>query len=111
MSKYYDIEWTQTASVDLDEIIDYISLDSISQAIKIKNRLISKVDSLAKLPQRGRIVPELRKFGIISYREILISPYRVFYKIEKYKSLVIILGVLDGRRDLVSLLIERVINC
>ena len=57
MIKYYDIEWTQTARVDLNEIIDYISLDSISQAIKINDRLVSKVDSLARLPHRGRIVP------------------------------------------------------
>ena len=106
MQKEYDIEWTETARDDLNEIVDYIALDSIDNAIKINDKLISKVQSLKYLPIRGRIVPELRKFGIENYQEIIVTPYRIFFKIEN-KSKVIILGILDGRRDLFQMLIQR----
>ena len=106
MQKEYEIEWTETARDDLNEIVDYIALDGINNAIKINDKLISKVQSLNYLATRGRVVPELRKFGIEDYQEIIVTPYRIFFKIEN-NSKVVILGILDGRRDLLQMLIQR----
>ena len=108
MSEIYKIKWTKTARDDLDEITDFIALDSIKTAIKIYNKLIKETESLSKFPARGRIVPELREFGFNLYREIIVKPYRIFYKIEN-KSMVIILGILDGRRDLLEVLLQRIL--
>ncbi|MBC8185414.1 type II toxin-antitoxin system RelE/ParE family toxin [candidate division KSB1 bacterium] len=110
IDKYFDIEWTHAARDDLDEIIDYISLDSINKAIKINDRLVSKVDTIERFPSRGRIVPELKKLGIKSYHEIISPPYRIMYKIEESKSLIMILGIFDGRRDLETILIDRLFD-
>lgn len=63
MPEQYEIEWTAAARNDLDEITDFIVLDSIDSAIKIYHKLIQKVESLSRFPARGRIVPELREFG------------------------------------------------
>ena len=108
MPEEYEIEWTEAARNDLDEITDYIALDSIENAIKIYHTLIRKVESLSRLPARGRIVPELREFGFDMYREIIVRPFRIFYKIENDLK-VILLGILDGRRDLFQLLLQRII--
>jgi len=109
MPKEYEIEWTETARDDLNEIVDYIAVDSIENAIRINDTSISKVDSLKYFPNRGRIVPELRKFGIDNYREIIFTPYRIFFRIEN-NSKAVILGILDGRRDLVQILFQRVLT-
>ena len=109
MPNSFKIEWTETARKDLNELTDFIALDSIENALIINSKLISKVESPSWSPSRGRIVLELRKFGIEYYREILIQPYRIFFKIED-KSKVVILGILDGRRDLEQILLERIIK-
>ena len=93
----------------MNEVVDHIALDSIDNGIKINDKLILKVDSLKYFPTRGRIVPERRKFGIDNYREIIITHYRIFFKIEN-KSNVVILGILDGGRDLFHVLIQRILG-
>jgi addiction module RelE/StbE family toxin len=107
MPEDYKIEWTKSARDDLDEITDFIATDSIENAIQIYKRLIQKVESLSKLPTRSRTIPELREFGLDMYREIIVKPFRIFYKIENdFK--VIVLGILDGRRDLLQVLLQRI---
>jgi hypothetical protein len=58
--------------------------------------------------QRGRIVPELRAVGVLHYRELMERPWRIVYRIGA--SHVLVLAVLDSRRDLQSLLLERLIR-
>ena len=41
------------------------------------------------------------------YRELIEPPWRIVYRIESES--VLVLGVLDGRRDLKSLLLERLV--
>jgi plasmid stabilization system protein ParE len=50
-------------------------------------------------------VPELKSVGVTEYRELIVSPYRVFFRI--YENEVGVVGVLDGRRDLEETLIRR----
>jgi plasmid stabilization system protein ParE len=52
------------------------------------------------------VVPELRVHGITTYREIIVLPYRVIYRVEPGE--VWVVAVLDHRRDLDALLQERV---
>lgn len=66
------------------------------------------VRSLAQLPERGHWPPELERLGIRHYREIHYKPYRIVYVVEG--EAVIVHAVLDGRRDMQTLLRHRMLR-
>ena len=103
--KKFGVEWSQTASKDLEDIIEYVSQDSIDTAIKIFRKIKSKCKALSQLPHRGRVVPELKAHGILGYRELIISPWRIIYRISGPK--VYVLAVIDSRRNIEDILLER----
>ena len=103
--KRFVVEWAQPASKDLENIIDYISQDNVDAAIVIFEKIKSKCNTLNQFPDRGRIVPELKAYGILSYRELIISPWRVIYRTSEQK--VYVLAVIDSRRNMEDILIER----
>jgi plasmid stabilization system protein ParE len=59
------------------------------------------------MPLRGRTVPELRDHGVLNYREIIVSPWRIIYRVQD--SAVIVLAVIDGRRSLEDVLLYRLL--
>ena len=105
MNKKYDIVWSNIAENDLKNIVEYIADDSPPNALKIFKRIKQKASSLYTFPERGRIVPELRDQGILQYRELVISPWRILYRISD-KS-VLVLSVLDSRRNIEDILLKR----
>jgi len=54
---------------------------------------------------RGRLVPELLHTGISQYRELISAPWRIVYRVERQQ--VLIMAVLDSRRDLQAVLLNR----
>jgi len=63
-------------------------------------------ETLATMPLRGRIIPELFAIGIDGYRrELVIHPYRLLYRIVERS--IFVLGLFDSRRDLEEVLFER----
>jgi addiction module RelE/StbE family toxin len=108
MSSRFEVVWAEAAARDLEELVDYIARDSEGDAEKIFNRLRARAESLSLSPSRGRFVPELRAYGIRTWRELLIRPYRIVYRISG--ETVVVLAVLDGRRDLEDLLLERLVR-
>ena len=105
MNKKYDVLWSNIAENDLKNIVEYIADDSPPDALKIFIRIKQKASSLYTFPERGRIVPELRDQGILQYRELVISPWRILYRISE-KS-VLVLSVLDSRRNVEDILLTR----
>lgn len=105
MAETHQVLWTDTARQDLTGIIDYIAQDSIGNALVILDKLEAKAALLATLPDRGRIVPELLDTGISHYREIICSPWRIVYRVEAQR--VMVMAVLDSRRDLQMVLLNR----
>ena len=103
--KRFGVEWAQPASKDLENIIDYISQDNVDAAITIFKKIKSKCNTLNQFPDKGRIVPELKAYGILSYRELIISPWRVIYRTSDQK--VYVLAVIDSRRSMEDILLER----
>lgn len=103
--KRFRVEWSRPASKDLLNIIEYISQDNIDTAISIFETIKSKCKTLNQFSERGRVVPELKAYGIFSYRELVISPWRIIYRISDQK--VFVLAVLDSRRNIEDILIER----
>ena len=108
MSKKYKIIWTKTTERDLEEIIDYITIDSQQNAASIFDRIRAKCETLQYNPYRCRIPPEFKEIKILSYRDLILMPYRIIFKVEQ--NIVYILGVFDGRRDLEEILIDRIIR-
>ena len=108
MNQKYKIFWTNVAEGDLKEIIEYISLDSPYNTLKILNKIKQKASDLYTLPERGRIVPELREQGILQYRELIIPPWRLIYRIAGRK--IYVLSVIDSRQNVEDILLKRLIH-
>ena len=104
-AKSYQVLWSHTAQQDLTEIIEYIAQDSIGDALAILLKLETKAALLITLPNRGRVVPELLHTGISQYRELISAPWRIVYRVENKQ--VMIMAVLDSRRDLQTVLLNR----
>ncbi len=108
MIQKYDILWAGVAENDLKEIIEYIAIDSPADALRIFKKIKQKASSLYTLPERGRIVPELQEQGILLYRELVIPPWRIVYRISEMR--VYVLSVLDARQNVEDILLKRLID-
>ncbi len=108
MSKKFKVDWPAVAQRDLKQVIDYIAIDSSGNAMQILKKIKQKVSDLYTMPDRGRIVPELKEQGINTYREMIIAPWKVIYRISD--STVFVLSVIDSRRNVEDILLERFIE-
>jgi len=108
MIQKYDILWAGVAENDLKEIIEYIAIDSPADALRIFKKIKQKASSLYTLPERGRIVPELQEQGILLYREWVVPPWRIVYRISEMRGYV--LSVLDARQNVEDILLKRLIG-
>ena len=107
MSKKYQVTWAAVAQRDLEQIIEYIEIDSPGNAPRILKRIRQKAFDLYTMPDRGRIVPELKEQGIHTYRE-LIAPWRIIYRISD--TTVFVLSVIDSRRNVEDILLDRFVK-
>jgi plasmid stabilization system protein ParE len=109
VSRRFRIIWTEVAIADVEGIVDSVAVhDGLAAAEKLYDKLEASIDSLVTTPRRGRVVPELRAEGLEMYRELLVSKYRILFRVRGHD--VVLLGVLDGRRDLAELLIQRAMS-
>jgi len=107
-SREYKVYWSKIAQDDLVEIIEYISHDSIDNAEVIFKKIKQQAIKLEKFPERGRVVPELDFHNINNYRELIVTPWRIIYRIEERK--VYILTVIDSRRNFEDIILKRVMR-
>jgi addiction module RelE/StbE family toxin len=91
------IAWTGPALDDLREAREFIRRVEPSAARRLAAAIRKRVLSLGSHPRSGRVVPE---FTSQSIREIIVAPYRIVYRLEKRR--IVILRVWHGRRDLGS---------
>ena len=75
----YKVRWSEAAKADLLGIVSCIGTEHPRTALSIWDRIESGATRLESLPQRCRVVPELRDFGISTYRELIIPPWRVVF--------------------------------
>jgi len=105
----FTVRWTQTAVDDLLSIIDYVAdREGLEAAERLYGQITRGVAGLQAMPSRCRVVPELEGEGIAGYRELLVGPYRLVFAVRGGE--VILLTVVDGRRDLGELLIGRALR-
>ena len=73
------VRFTPSAKAQFLSALAYIRRDKPSAAIRFRDRTEKVLRRLEDLPESGRIVPE---FPELPYREVIISPYRFFYRIK-----------------------------
>ena len=105
MSTPFKVHWAGIAEEDLKNIILYIAEDSPTNARNIFEKIKETASSLTLFPERGRIVPELQDQGIFLYRELIIAPWRLVYRIADKK--VYVLSVIDSRQNVEDILLKR----
>jgi toxin ParE1/3/4 len=107
--KRYEVLLTQGAEQNLEWIHDHIAeFDSVAHANHVLDRLMEVVDGLAQFPERGSYPKELVALGIKAYRQTAFKPYRVIYRV--LGSRVVIYLIVDGRRDMQSVLARRLLG-
>jgi toxin ParE1/3/4 len=109
MATTYRVVLTQGAEQDLQEIYSYIAeFDGSANADHVLDQIVATTEQLASLPDRGSYPKELLNLGIKEYRQVFFKPYRLIYRVVG-KNVVIYL-IVDGRRDLQSLLSRRLLD-
>jgi len=100
---------TSDAPRDLNELYDYVTEHNSPQKADHLLEQIQKIFSTSsKFPERGVYPKELLELGIREYREIFLKPYRIIYRVMEKNVYVLLL--VDGRRDLQSLLQRRLLE-
>jgi toxin ParE1/3/4 len=107
--KRYRVRIIEDAEHDLIDIYQYVVLnDSPKSAAYLLDELESLCLQLAELPHRGNVPPELNRIGVTGYREVHFKPYRIIYQVTGQD--IFIYCVLDGRRDMLTLLERRLLR-
>jgi plasmid stabilization system protein ParE len=73
------VQFTPSARSQFLSALSCIRRDKPSAAVNFRNRTEEILRRLENFPESGRIIPE---YPELPYREVIISPYRFFYKIK-----------------------------
>jgi len=107
--KRFKIELTQGAEDDLETIHTYLAENrSPDAADALLDEFDSTMETLEQYPLRGSLPKELEVLGIREFRQILLGPYRLIYRVADNK--VFILVIADARRDMQALLERRLLR-
>jgi toxin ParE1/3/4 len=72
---------------DLHEIVSFIAADKPEAAERFGHQLIDEAEAIGPHPYAGRVVPEIRDPAI---RERTFRAYRIIYRVDELKKLVIV---------------------
>jgi len=89
------VRFTPSARLQFLGALEYIRRDDRSAAEKFRKKAEKILSRLESYPESGRLIPE---FPELPHREVIVSPYRFFYRIEK--KTVWILAVWHGAQNL-----------
>lgn len=103
------VNFTHGAERDLFGIYDYVAEhDSPQKADQLLDHLQKLINNLSENPERGTFPKELVQLGIREYRQVYFKPYRVIYR--ALQTQILIYLIVDGRRDMQSLLERRLLG-
>ena len=105
----FSVLLTDNAARDLNELYEYIEgHDQSGKADHVLEQIEKAFTRLSESPERGAYPKELLALGIREYREIFFKPYRIIYRV--IENNVYVLLIVDGRRDMQSLLQRRLLE-
>jgi plasmid stabilization system protein ParE len=103
------IVWTPDGVNSLNEILAYYQDRAGENIAKgIYGKIIKEIDLLELEGIKTKRSQELKDIGIPDVYELVIKPWKVYYKISNKTAY--ILFVLDGRRNLEEILMSKVID-
>jgi len=71
--------FTPGARAQLLAALEYIRADNPSAALALRQRAAESLSRLRKFPDSGRALPE---FPELPFREVIVPPYRFFYRVK-----------------------------
>lgn len=106
----WSVQLTKEAEGDLERIYSYL-LEHHGQrnAEAVLSALESLCLSLSAMSGRGNVVKELAEIGVRRYRELHSGHYRIIYR-QTGTSEVIVICIADGRRDMRTVLQQRLLR-
>lgn len=107
-AKKRSVEWAKTALLDLQLIIEYIAARSPQNAKNSLAKIKKECKTLESFPEMGKIPAELEAVHIERFRELIVAPWRIFYCYDSSK--VVVVSVLDSRRDFDDVKISRMMR-
>jgi toxin ParE1/3/4 len=108
-AKIFEVKLSHGAEDDLETIHVYMAENrSADDASTLLDEFESVIETLEQFPLRGAFPRELETLGIREFRQNLLGPYRIIYRILETR--VFILVIADGRRDIQALLGRRLLN-
>ena len=103
------VQLTHDAAHDLEEIYDYIARHHTPErADRVLEQIEQAFQGLSGYPERGNYPRELLDVGVQEYREVVLRPYRIIYRVMGDN--VYVLVIADGRRDMPALLERRLLQ-
>lgn len=109
MKPVFEILWSRSSVRDLDEVLGFLAESAgVEPAMKLYEELRRRIATLPQQPRRCRRIPEFRGLGLPEHRELILPPYRVFFRLQDRQ--IMLLGILDSRRDLEELLVQRALE-
>jgi plasmid stabilization system protein ParE len=105
------VEWPPDGVDSLNEILEYYR-DRAGENVAntIYDKIIKEIELLELEEIKTKQTQELKDIGIYGVYELLIKPWKVYYRISSDNKRVYVLFVLDGRRNLEEILISKVID-
>ncbi len=99
---------TAGAERDLASIHQHMAESQSERAAdRVLERLLEISQRLSDYPERGSHPRWLRALGIREFRQVMMKPYRISYRVVGLQ--VVIVLIADGRRDMQTLLAHRLL--
>ena len=73
------VRLTPPAKAQLLAAVAYINADRPAAARDFRKRVDGALRRLIEFPESGRVIPE---FSGLGFREVLVGPYRLFYRVQ-----------------------------
>lgn len=105
----FEVLLADEAEKDIEDIWRYVAeRESIGKADRLLNAIEGACAGLSVYPARGNVPKELAAVGMREFLEAHCGPYRIVYRL--FGRRVIVYCVVDGRRDMQSLLQRRLLR-
>ena len=87
MTSELSIGFAHSAVADLEEVQAwYRRLDAPEVGARVIAGIIAQIERLSEFPESGRVVPE---FDVPSLREIIDPPFRIVYRLQAERVLIV----------------------